>query len=160
LENPMSNNYEAFIVGNAQSCDHVVEKDSAEGQTLVICGAGPSLREEAAEWCPKCDQVWGCNSAMTYLAEHGHKVTHGFTVDQQAAMVEEWVSAPDVEYLLASTVHPHLTEYLISKNRTLRFFHNFVGLKNPPVQWPDENGVDRIEAYEDWLYMLLYPGTV
>jgi hypothetical protein len=31
----------------------VVKEGSAKGQHVVICGAGPSLAEEAAEWIPK-----------------------------------------------------------------------------------------------------------
>ena len=52
---------------------------------VVICGAGPSLRDTAAKWCQQADQVWGCNSAATWLYDNGHKVTHGFTVDGQVS---------------------------------------------------------------------------
>jgi len=71
-------------------------------------------------------------------------------------MLTEWASAPPVEYLLASTVHPHLTEYLVGKGRTVRFFHNFVGLSSAPVQREDGT----IVSYEDWMYSGLYPATV
>lgn len=140
--------------------NHFVQEHSATGQHLVLCGAGPSLTEHADEWCPKGDQVWGCNSAVTWLAEHGHKPTHGFACDQTPHMVLEWRNAPDVEYLLASSVHPHLTEHLLSKGRKLRWFHNFLGMKRRPVSWEDDEGVQRTETYEDWLYMMLYAGTV
>jgi hypothetical protein len=187
LENPVARFFPAFIVGNAAEyekrfpakkprdlwiptedgqqvrlpyCDKVVEKDSALGQTVVICGAGPSLAEEAAEWVPKGDQVWGCNSAMPWLVENGHKCTHGLTIDQTADMLEEWNTAPDVKYILASTVHPHLTSFLLDKGRDIRFTHNFVGVKEDPVSWPDENGVERTESWEDWAYQVMYQGTV
>lgn len=139
---------------------HVVQEGTAKGQHLVLCGAGPSLAEHAAEWCPQGDQVWGCNSAATWLANHGHKVTHAFTVDQTAHMVEEWYDAPDLEYLIASTVHPHLVEHLTTRDRRVRFFHNFVGLAGRPVQWEDADGNLGTAGYEDWLYMTLYPPTV
>lgn len=162
LENPVQEFFASFIVGNAAQCDHVVEENSAKGQHLVLCGAGPTLRDHAAEYCPTADQVWGCNSAAIWLYENGHKVTHAFTVDQTAMMCQEWVSAPPVEYIVASTVHPHLVEYLLSKGRTLRFCHNYVGLERTrrPVRWADGNGKMRTESYEDWLYMSLYPATV
>lgn len=134
---------------------YVVEEDSAKGQHIVICGAGPSLAEHAHEWCHQGDQVWGCNSGVTWLADNGHKVTHGFAVDQTPHMLDEWSSAPDVEYLLATTVHPHLPEYLLGLGRRIRWFHNYVGLKQAPVTWDGET-----MGYEDWLYSLLFPATV
>lgn len=155
LSSPEQNHFEAFVVGNATMCDHVVEPDSAAGQHIVICGAGPSLTEHAAEWIPQADQVWGCNSALTWLLDHGHRATHGFCIDQTAHMLTEWASAPDVEYLLASTVHPHLTTHLLAHQRRVRFYHNYVGIRKPPVE--TEYGA---MLYEDWLYSSLYSGTI
>jgi hypothetical protein len=189
LQNPVSDHFPSFIVGNSVEggrayppvdrpylylppvdesgdrillpyCDRVVKAGECEGKTLVICGAGPSLRETAAEWCPKGDDVWGCNSALTWLYENGHKVTHGYTIDQTAHMLGEWHTAPDVKYILASTVHPNLTSYLLSRDRDVTFFHNFVGIKQSPVKWPDENGIMREETWEDWAYQIMYSGTV
>lgn len=160
LQNPVQEHFKAFIVGNAQHCKRVVEENSASGQSLVICGAGPSLTEHADEYCRDADQVWGCNSALTWLHEHGYPVTHGFTIDQTSEMVAEWFTCPDVEYLVASTVHPNLVEYLVSEKRRLTFFHNYVGIKERPVEWPDPFGVKQLIGYEDWLYVTLYPGTL
>lgn len=138
----------------------VVTEGSAAGKTLVICGAGPSLSETATEWCAKGDHVWGCNSALTYLYDRGHKVTHGFTVDQTPAMCNEWASAPPVEYLLATTVHPHLTELVQSKGNRVRFFHNYVGIAGGDMEWPDERGEMVKMMREDWMYAVLFPGSV
>lgn len=174
LVNPQSNNFESFIVGNAATCRRIpphtaeeiraqsctndctpiVEGDSAKGQHLILCGAGPSLRDNL-EWLSKGDQIWGCNSAATWLHSEGHPITHGFTVDQTAQMCEEWYTAPDIEYLLASTVHPHLLSYLLSKGRKTRIFHNFVGLDKPPV----DVGNGMVMDYEMWLYHQLYLPT-
>jgi hypothetical protein len=180
LLSPQVNNYGAFILGNAQFCDRVVEQDSHKGQHLILCGAGPSLADDAAEWIPKGDVVMGCNSAATWLIDNGYRCDFALTIDQNPEMVAEWASAPDVEYILASTAHPHLVEYLLSKGRTLRFFHNFVGIQRPPVSYamchgcgvttdagtlacPACQGAEmetQTVAYEDWMYMALYPGTV
>lgn len=138
----------------------VAVQGSAEGQHIVICGAGPTLREHMHEWCPQGDQVWGVNSALPYLVKEGFRVTHGLTVDQTPAMCEEWFSAPDVEYLLATTCHPHLTGYLMGRNRKLRFFNNFVGIKGEGVTAVGVDGVTRELTYEDWLYSVLFHGTV
>lgn len=134
----------------------MVERNSRRDQHVIICGAGPSLAEHAAEWCPQGDEVWGCNSAATFLFDRGFPVTHALTVDQTAEMVNEWRSAPPLGYLLASTVHPHLTEYLMKRDRAILFFHNYVGLRKPPVQVSDTETL----SYEDWLYSTLYPACV
>lgn len=140
---------------------YVARENEAQGQHLVLCGAGPSLRDHAAEYCPSADQVWGCNSALTWLLNEGHRCTHGFTVDQTPHMVAEWASAPEgVEYLIASTVHPNLTQLLWGQDRPLRFFHNFVGIKKPDVQWADANGVTCRLPFEQWLYQGLFPPTL
>lgn len=179
LVNPMAQMYEQFIFGNSLHCDRTAQQNSLEGQHVVICGAGPSLADHAAEWCPQGDQVWGVNSALTYLLDRGHRVTHAFTVDQQPAMCQEWATTPDVEYYLASTVHPHLTELLVANGRRITWFHNFVGIKKPPVAFavcnaceavtdhnaalcPTCEGTDldaRTLDYEDWMYSTLYPAT-
>jgi hypothetical protein len=148
--------YRDFITPFAQR--YVVQQDSAKGQHLVLCGAGPSLAEHAAEWCPQGGQVWGCNSALTWLAEQGHKVTHGFAVDQTAHMCAEWATTPDVSYLLASTVHPHLADLLAG--RPIQYFHNFVGINEPPIEWPDDDGQMRYMGREDWYYSVHYPPTI
>jgi hypothetical protein len=138
----------------------VVEAGSKEGKTVVICGAGPSLRDTAAEWVPKGDDVWGCNSAAVWLHDNGHRVTHGFTVDQTPAMINEWENAPPAEYLIASSVHPHLTEHLQKLGHHVRFFHNFVGIQGDDMEWPNDKR-DLIKmGREDWMYAVLYPGTV
>lgn len=155
LANPIAHHYETFVFGNALHCDQVVEANSAAGQHLILCGAGPTLADHAAEWCRQGDQLWGCNSALPYLVAQGYAPTHGITVDQTAEMLEEWHTTPDVEYLLASTVHPHLTELLRARQRRVRFFHNYVGIRKPPVA--TDTGATM--AYEDWLYATLYPLT-
>lgn len=185
LLNPVRDNFAAYIFGNATKCNRVAEQDSAVGQTLVIAGAGPSLRDTAAKWCPKADQVWGCNSAAIWLYEHGYKVTHGFTVDQTAHMLEEWASVPPIDYLLASSCNPFLTELLESKGRTVTFFHNYIGVPGAAVEYnvcrhcdalfdrmKDGVIVDQCVAcqspdiisakssYENWMYAALYPSTM
>lgn len=159
------------------AASHLAQQGSAAGQHLVLCGAGPSLADHAAEWVPHADQVWGCNSAVTWLAAHGHPVTHGFTVDQTPHMLEEWISTPDVEYLLATSCHPHLVELLTGRGRRIIFFHNYCGvvgpngeraictacyatLPRPKGEAPGPCPHTESEGYEDWLYGSLFGATI
>ena len=166
-------------MNNAEYADKVVQACSGHHKTLVICGAGPSLRDHADDYCMgQYDHVWGCNSAATWLYDNGYKVTHAMTVDQQSHMIEEWYSAPDIEYLLASTVHPHLSKYLKDMGRSLTYFHNFVGVEGPDVaicecgHFSENHGPngclqcecrdldESVMSYEHWLYSLFYDSTV
>lgn len=140
---------------------YVVQAGSAKGQHLILCGAGPSLADHADEWCKQGDQVWGCNSAVTWLSKNGYNPTHAFTVDQTPHMYLEWREAPDdIEYLVASSIHPHLADMLIDRGCRFRYFNNFVGIRKPPVGWPDANGKEQVMSYEEWIYALLFPGTI
>jgi hypothetical protein len=159
LQNPVADHFESFIFGNCAFYQQtfkaeppMVQQDAAKGEHLVICGAGPSLRDHADEYCSKGSQVWGCNSAAIWLHENGHRVTHGFTVDQTPAMANEWERFPSITALIATSVHPFLVEHLVAKGRPLQFFHNYVGIRKPPVAY---DGM--VSSYEDWLYAALYP---
>ena len=153
LQNPVADHFESFIIANATKCDRVITQNEAKGQHIVICGAGPSLRDHT-DLLDDADQVWGCNSAMVWLHENGHRVTHGFTVDQTPQQVAEWHTTPDVEYIIASSVHPHLVELLEMADRRVTFFHNYVGIRKPGVEY---EGI--VVPFEDYLYMALYPET-
>jgi ribosomal protein L40E len=133
LENPVSHNFATFIMGNSQHCTGVVEENSHKGKSLVICGAGPTLRDTAPQEIPKADVVWGCNSAGPWLLKEGYKVDAFFTVDQTSEMLAEWSTVPDVEYLVASSVHPHLIELLMMHDRRFTMFHNYVGIRPDSV---------------------------
>jgi hypothetical protein len=128
--------------------------------------------------------VWGCNSAAPWLFEQGHRVTHGFTVDQTPHMLAEWASTPPLDYLVASSCNPFLTELLVRAGRTVTFFHNYCGVPGPRVSYnvctACRTMFDRTAAaaqsacpacqstaidgasvlYEEWMYEALYPPTI
>lgn len=127
------------ICGNARcrTCDIVmpcdcdppnrvpmVNKDQYKGLTLVIAGAGPSLNK-AYKQIKKADHVWGCNSAVNWLVAEGWKCTHGIAIDSSPRMFGEvWTEPYDMEYLLATTVNPLLTDHLLAHDMSIEFFHS------------------------------------
>ncbi len=138
--NPLSSEqFAEHITANAVHCRAVVEPGSAAGQSLVICGAGPSLADTIGRFWG--DQVWACNGALPWLLEHGHRVTHGFTVNQTRDIVVMWERCVGVGFLLASTVCPDLPMVLV--DRPMTWFHNVVDCHT-----------------QDDLYRSLYPETV
>ena len=118
-------------------------EDSKRGESLLICGAGPSLSGVGDALDGHDGDVWACNSALNYMVEHGHRVTHGLAIDASTRMFGEvWTDPPDVEYILATTVNPGLTAHILNAGRPVTFFHS--------MRCVD----DEVE-----LYGLLYPKT-
>ena len=160
LVNPVSEQWTQYMIANAQKCvvkhkqlgekwfgTRVAQQNSRLGQKVIICGAGPSLRDH---WRHEIDihrgEVWACNSALPWLISEGARVTHGLTIDQTPHMLDEWKDAANwshVKYLLASTVSPALVDRLIEQHRHITFFHNFCGADG-----------------ELEIYKTLWPGTV
>lgn len=121
---------------------------SAEGSrsddSVLICGAGPSLHGVqgiAGDYT----EVWACNSALTWMTERDVRVTHGVAIDPSTHMFGvTWTDPPDVPYILATTVNPGLVDHLLSRGRSITYFHSLRGLDDT----------------ETTLYGLLYPKTV
>lgn len=145
----------AQIRENARYATRMAQPHSQRGKTLAICGAGPSLAVEAATMLPT-DHVWACNSAVNYLHDHGHRMTHGFAIDQGEAMLgeHEWARTYDMAYYVASSVHPKLVQHLRAADRELLFFHSFLGLPDPDDWTPDPARPD--VSYEMTLYTTQY----
>lgn len=135
----------------------VADAGSRAGQRVVICGAGPSLAEEA-DRLPAADEVWACNSALPYLMDRGVPVTHGVTIDHGAAMLEPGEFGRDfpVGYYLASSVHPELVQQCVRRGRAVTFFHSFLGV-TPPAGWAHP---DPAMGFEEFCYRRLYQPTV
>lgn len=174
LEMPNQDHLFEHIKTNARYGREVIGPHSADGKRLVICGAGPSIAQQhdAIRTTP-AHQVWGCNSALPYLRDHGLPVTHGITVDMSEEMftdVNEWQRTFPVTYLVSSGVHPKLIPHLKKDNRRVKMFHSFLGIKDPegwtpPPDWIaprdfEKNHPDQFRTYEMYLYTHRYPPTV
>lgn len=128
LTNPCEGKYREYAVANLKTVMRhglqPVEAGCFHGKVLALCGAGPSL---AAGPLYPADELWGCNSAVTWLAAHDKQPTGAVAIDQTAQMVEEWRDTPAVTHYVASTVDPRLLEHLVATGRDVRIFHNYVG---------------------------------
>lgn len=159
LQMPEADRLFLYVKQNAVYAAHMCMANARAGRSVTICGAGPSLAEEAHR-LPETDDVWACNSAVPYLMDRGVRVTHGFAIDGGADMLgpSEWERTFDVTYLLASSVHPRLTRHLFDAHRRMIWFHNYIGLENPDGWRPpaDQPGL----TYEMWLYTTLYPTSI
>jgi hypothetical protein len=142
------------------------QQNTQKGQTLAICGAGPSLaRAKASGVLDKVDQVWACNRAANYMTDKGWPITHAVSIDPGEAMWKEaWADPPDVEqYILATTVAPELTDHLLKHDKKISFFHSLRGgfegeldlyrMLYPPAPLVGRglNVVNRTLELADWL---------
>jgi hypothetical protein len=152
------------IMDNARYAKKMVNGiGSKKGKRLIICGAGPSLRQyvtEPVRW--HAHEVWACNSALTYLHDHDVRVTHAFGIDQSLGMLDDWQRTFDVEYLVASSIQPKLRDHLLSAGRKLRWFHNYLGLPDPPDWKPPADWVRPLPqlGYELFLYQTLFQDSI
>lgn len=144
------------IARNAPWAIEVAELHSHAGQSLVLCGAGPTLAHHLDRMAT-ADAVWACNSALPYLWDIGVRVTHGIAIDQGEGMLaeHEFGRALPVDYYLASSVHPELVRHLARAGRRMTFFHSFLGVDNPEG-WAHPDGL----AHEEFCYRRLYRPTV
>lgn len=124
---PVEDKLRDFVLDNRHGSPVMAKHNQFEGQTLALCAAGPSLNDHEIH---SVDQVWACNSALPHLIARGVKVTAGIGIDQSPGLLREWESAPDVLYYVASSCDPELIKHLRAKGRTLRFFHNAVGIED------------------------------
>jgi len=157
---------------NTCECDVALQipvvgpEGAQKGNTLAICGAGPSLsRAKTSGVLDKVDHVWGCNRAANFMVEKGWPITHAVSIDPSEAMWSEaWADPPDVEdYILATTVAPELTDHLLKHDKKLSFFHSIRGgfegeldlykMLYPPAPLVGRglNTVNRTLELADWL---------
>lgn len=119
-----------YIKANAKSAKHTLVPGMLKGQTILICGAGPSLAVDFDETFQRVQpsQVWGCNSALMWLWNSQRPVTHGVAVAGEDGLLEDWKPFPPVDYLLSSGVSPVIVNLLNKKHRKVWYFHNLLGL--------------------------------
>jgi hypothetical protein len=140
----------------------VPPKDSQKGKTLLVCGAGPSLRD--AEGI-KTDHTWGCNRAASYLEAWGWPLTHAFCIDASTMMLEPWRTVPQVSesYLLSTSCHWAVVDHVLLAGQRVELFHCVRALEDEfrlyGHIWPDDvpivgnglNSVNRALGLADWL---------
>ena len=125
LNCPVQDRLRDYALANVKTRPLVVAVPGIyRGQSLALCGAGPSLK--SAE-IVGTDHVFACNSALPYLWERGGRVTAGIGIDQTDGLLHEWATPPPVPYYLASTVDPRLVQHLQAHGRQVVFFHSSVG---------------------------------
>ena len=149
LINPCADVYEVFARANLEIVRSgrasVVKQNAHLGEKLALCGAGPSLATYK-HLIDGVDRVWACNSALPYLVEAGVHVDAGIAIDQTPGMLRDWPDPPDVDYFIASTCDPKLTEHLLAHGRRVVFFHNLVAfdgeMEHYREDWPPSFMVD------------------
>jgi hypothetical protein len=128
LRSPVQEHLKDYAAENAKTRPLIVVlPDLYKGQTLALCGAGPSL---ASSIISGADHVWAANSALPYLVARGVRVSAGVGIDQTPTLIHEWRDAPPIPYYLASTVDPALVRHVQARGGQPIFWHSAVGFED------------------------------
>ena len=123
-------NQKAYILHNARYAKRCIGQGWGAAKTVLICGAGPSLRETFAGTVlrERPDQIWACNSALPWLLAEKLPVTHGVGIAGEDGILQDFKPYPNVHYILSSGVCPTLVRILDRKHRRMWFFHNLINV--------------------------------
>lgn len=107
----------------------MLARDTHKGQTLFLCGMGPSLAGDGLtllRTAPPGD-VWGCNHAAVWLETQGVHVAAGIGIGMEPVLAEEWRGARSkLPFYLSSVTHPDVVTALVQAHHPVRFFHSLV----------------------------------
>lgn len=135
LCNPVTDKLEGYARVNRLGTPTMVEQNKFLGQTVALCGAGPSLASHKIEGVT---QIWAINSAAPYLEARGEQVTGALTIDQTDGMMRDWAEPVNAVHYLASTCDPELVMHLTDRGREVVFFHNHVGFSDNEHEYYSE----------------------
>jgi len=136
--NPNTGNYERNIRHAASLGLKQARRNQEKGKTVVICGSGPSLKDELvlAELRELVKSegdnliIMACKAAIKYMTEQGFKVTYGVSMDPGAhiACDEKISKVPGVTHIMATSSDPEVFEYL--KDEKVMLFHSATGYEH------------------------------
>lgn len=118
--NPNTDNYEHNIRSCAARNLPMAPKMFHEGETAVVCGSGPSLKDpEVIDSIRDAVEdgavVYACKAAIKFLHEQGIRVDYGVSMDPGAHIADprKIEKVPGVIHIIASTSDPDLFDYLL-----------------------------------------------
>lgn len=165
--NPNKGNFTRNIMYAAALRLPNIERDSHKGQTVLICGSGPSMKkpeviEEIKKYVAEGAVLVGCKAAIRALYDQGLQVEYGVSMDPGAhiANPDKIFKAPGCKHITASSSDPALFEYL--KGEEVIIFHSATGLdielylygalfKNPDCMGGGYNVVNRALSAMDYM---------
>lgn len=129
--NPAWAHQRKYLDANAVRCRRTLHGGEGRGLTVLICGAGPSLKDTFlptyAETSP--DAVWGCNSALRWLWQEKLPVSHGFACAGEEGLLDDWKPFPPVQYYVSSGIWPVIPQLLDRRHRRVWFYHVILSRK-------------------------------
>lgn len=148
--NPNTDNYEANIRSCAKRRLPMAPKMLHEGETAVVCGSGPSLKDPDVLDRIRSEQedgavIYACKSAIKFLSENGIKPDYGVSMDPGAHIADprKILKVPGVVHIIASTSDPAVFDYLLGDEygdpAAVWVFHSATGFQS--VLSPEEYAV-------------------
>lgn len=152
--NPNTDNYEDNLRSCAARKLPMAPRDFHKGETAVVCGSGPSLRDPEVLERIRAEQedgavIYACKAAIKHLADNGIKPDYGVSMDPGAHIADprKIAKVPGVVHIIASTSDPEVFDYLLGSEHgepaTVWVFHSATGFQKEITddEWealPDE----------------------
>lgn len=124
----------AHIIANAELGLPMLDVTNLRASaSLVICAAGPSLRESAPAYVTDRADVWACNSAAAWLRDAGLSFNRVFAIDAAPRLLPE-IAPCNAGYLMSTAVDPEVLRSLVGWGADVQLFHDPTAA--PDVLWP------------------------
>lgn len=131
---------EQIKINLRKACGRIEGATELRNEPMACVSFGPSLKQ-TWEKIKEFKWVMSCSGSHKFLVEHGITPTHHIDVDPREHKIK-LIGEPQkgCEYLIASTCHPKLIDYLLNAGCTVKLWHIFDSAEEgyrilPPGEW-------------------------
>jgi hypothetical protein len=132
--------FEQIKINLRKNCGRIEAVTELRKEPIACVSFGPSLKD-TWEKIKEFKYVMSCSGSHKFLVEHGIIPTHHIDVDPREHKIK-LIGEPQkgCEYLIASTCHPKLIDYLQNAGCTVKLWHIFDSEEEgyrilPPGEW-------------------------
>jgi Uncharacterized protein conserved in bacteria len=132
--------FEQIKINLRKNCGRIEAATQLRSEPIALVSFGPSLKN-TWEKIKEFKYVMSCSGSHKFLVDHGIVPTHHIDVDPREHKIK-LIGEPQkgCEYLIASTCHPRLIDYLQNAGCNVRLWHIFDNDEEgyrilPPGEW-------------------------
>jgi len=132
--------FEQIKINLRKNCGRIEAATQLRSEPIACVSFGPSLKD-TWEKIKEFKYVMSCSGSHKFLVDHGIVPTHHIDVDPREHKIK-LIGEPQkgCEYLIASTCHPKLIDFLQNAGCTVKLWHIFDSEEEgyrilPPGEW-------------------------
>lgn len=139
---PMNIRYSASL-----KLPFLAKNELADCRGVVVCGTAPTLLEpktirEIKRLANMGYKIFAVKQAIRLLTNEGITVSYSFAMDPGEKQIRKTPLQKGVTYILASSCHPAMFDYLLGAGMDVRIFHSACGAS--------ENGMHEMQVYANY----------